>query len=463
MRWMLLLIASYVFYMTWNVSFIVLILISTIVDYVVAQCIYRAKIKRTKTIWLILSLCTNLGLLFYFKYFGFFIDATNALFLKTNIDIMLTSAEIILPVGISFYTFQTLSYTIDVYRGKLTPETHLGIFGLYVAYFPQLVAGPIERPSNLLPQLNNLPNIKFDYEQVTDGLKLVGWGLFKKVVIADRVAIYVNEVYATPNEYTGFIIIIAMIFFAFQIYCDFSGYSDIAIGVAKMLGVRLSQNFDRPYLSRSIPEFWQRWHITLSTWFRDYVYIPLGGNRVSKVRWIVNIMITFTVSGLWHGANWTFIIWGAIHGSIYLISSFLDSISKSFIPSLTLPAILNIVIMIIKTFTTFVIVCIAWAFFRAESIQQALIILGQALQFNSESAFELIPGTGAILDFEVYFAFSLIAFLMIVEIGAIWIDWSHQIKRSPLVIRFSLYLILGLAITILGEFTKTSEFIYFQF
>ncbi|MGE0267465.1 MAG: MBOAT family protein [Candidatus Omnitrophota bacterium] len=268
--------------------------------------------------YLFISLFCSLGILFAFKYFNFFSDSLRTGLNYFNIFIDLPYFNVLLPVGISFYTFQTLSYSIDVYRGKQKPEHHFGKFLLFVIYFPQLVAGPIERSTNLLPQFHQ--KFEFDYERIKSGLLLMGWGLFKKIVIADRAAVLVNQIYNNPHDFKGLPLILATYLFAFQIYCDFSGYSDIAIGSARVMGIRLMKNFDLPYFSQSIAEFWRRWHISLSTWFRDYMYIPLGGNRLGKIRWYCNLLIIFLVSGLWHGARWTFIIWGALHG-LYLVFS----------------------------------------------------------------------------------------------------------------------------------------------
>jgi len=314
-RWVLLLGASYYFYMCWKAEYIILIVFSTLVDYFAARQMARIQEKKKRRPFLYLSLLSNLGLLFFFKYWNFFSGETRALLDSWNIMADVPTFQLLLPVGISFYTFQTLSYTIDVYNGKLEPEKNLGRFALYVSFFPQLVAGPIERATHLLPQLRQ--TFDFDYQRVVSGLQQMLWGFFKKVVIADRLAVYVNEIYASPGDENGLALLLATYFFAFQIYCDFSGYSDIAIGAARVMGYDLMENFRTPYLSKSIREFWSRWHISLSTWFRDYLYIPLGGNRVPQVRWFLNLFIVFVVSGFWHGANWTFLIWGALQEAIW--------------------------------------------------------------------------------------------------------------------------------------------------
>ncbi|MBW2967124.1 MBOAT family protein, partial [Candidatus Woesearchaeota archaeon] len=317
-RWILLLISSYYFYMSWKAEYVILIMISTLVDYIAGLQIFRSQSVVRKRLFLVLSILTNIGLLFAFKYFNFFSDSVREILQVFTIQLNPLTLKVLLPVGISFYTFQTLSYTIDVYRGRIMPEKHLGIFAVYVSFFPQLVAGPIERAKNLLPQFYR--KVDFDYVLVVAGLKLMLWGFFKKVVIADRLAIMVDYIYGDVTGFTGLSLIIATVFFAFQIYCDFSGYSDIAIGAAQVMGIRLMDNFKRTYLATSASDFWRRWHISLSSWFRDYIYIPLGGNRLSRFRGCLNILVVFLVSGLWHGANWTFVLWGLLHG-IYLTAS----------------------------------------------------------------------------------------------------------------------------------------------
>ena len=317
-RWVLLLVASYYFYMAWRAEYIFLIVFSTLIDYYAAIFMEKQESKSKKKKFLLLSLFSNLGLLFTFKYFNFFTSTISETFNYFNIFIDSPTFKLLLPVGISFYTFQTLSYTIDVYRGQKKAEKHLGYFAVYVSFFPQLVAGPIERSTHLLPQF--FEKHDFDIERAKAGIKLMLWGFFMKVAIADRLAFYVNDVYNNLESYTSGHYMVATYFFAYQIYCDFAGYSLIAIGAAKVLGFSLMDNFRTPYYSKTISEFWKRWHISLSTWFRDYVYIPLGGNRAVKWRWYYNLFFTFLVSGLWHGANWTFLIWEALHG-IFLIAA----------------------------------------------------------------------------------------------------------------------------------------------
>ena len=303
--------------------YIVILACTILVDYMAGIAIERSEGQR-KRLFLIVSLASNIGFLAFFRYFGFLNDNMALLARLIHWNYPLTALHILLPIGLSFHTFQAMSYTIEVYRGNQKAEKHLGIFALFVMFYPQLVAGPIERPQNLIHQFHEKHII--EYQSVVDGLKLMAWGLFKKVVIADRLALLVNVVYNNPTAYTGLTLIVATVFFAYQIYCDFSGYSDMAVGAAQVMGFKLTNNFYRPYFSKSIAEFWRRWHISLSTWFRDYLYISLGGNRVSKARWHFNILLTFLISGLWHGANWTYIFWGALNGTYLLFSMWTNDI-----------------------------------------------------------------------------------------------------------------------------------------
>jgi D-alanyl-lipoteichoic acid acyltransferase DltB (MBOAT superfamily) len=313
----LIVVASYVFYGWWDWRFLSLIIFSTVVDYLIGQRLRTEDKQSKRKVLLWTSIVVNLGFLGFFKYYNFFLENFVDAFSLFGMQINANSLNIILPVGISFYTFQTLSYTIDVYRKKLEPTKDFIAFSAFVCFFPQLVAGPIERATNLLPQFIN--NRKFNYKQAVNGVKLIIWGFFMKLVVADRLSIYVDAIYGNPVNHSSITLITATVFFTFQIYCDFAGYSNIAIGCSKLLGIDLMTNFKRPYFSQNVSEFWSRWHISLSSWFRDYLYIPLGGNRVNALRKKTNLIITFTVSGLWHGANWTFVIWGLING-VYLIA-----------------------------------------------------------------------------------------------------------------------------------------------
>ncbi|MFO7978685.1 MAG: MBOAT family O-acyltransferase [Bacteroidales bacterium] len=454
-RWVLLLFASYYFYMAWDYKYIVLILTSTIIDYVSGIIIYRAQRKSIRKLLLVLSLITNLGLLFFFKYFNFFGQNINYLFDQFNIFAEVPAYDYLLPVGISFYTFQTLSYTIDIYRGKQTPEYHFGRFALFVSFFPQLVAGPIERSVNLLPQFRE--TFSFDYDRIRDGIMLMLWGFFKKVVIADRLAEYVNMVYQEPELYGGFQNALATLFFSFQIYCDFSGYSDIAIGTALIMGYRLMTNFRRPYLAASIREFWQRWHISLSTWFRDYVYIPLGGNRVAKWRWNMNLFITFTVSGLWHGAEWTFVIWGALHGFYLMFALWTRHWQQKFNDLSGLsgsPALLRTS----QALVTFVLVFISWVFFRAMNTPDAFLILGKIIQFDVAGPINLFR-----YSVDMYISAISIILLLSVEILEERFRIYEKIKTTSYrTLKWVILMMLLLTILVLGIWEEV-DFIYFQF
>ncbi len=312
-RWVLLLVSSYYFYMSWNVKYVLLILFTTIISYGCARLLEKSKELLMRKLILGGAVFLCLSVLFLFKYLSFFMD--NVFYAASALAIPLKpmTLKLMLPVGISFYTFQTLSYVIDVYRGEVQAEHHFGKYAVFISFFPQLVAGPIERSSSLLTQMNQ--EHRFDYQKVTYGLKLMAWGYYKKLVLADMLAVYVDKIYGNMTAYKGIPLIAASVAFAFQIYCDFSGYSDIAIGAAKMFDINLMKNFKSPYFASSIKEFWSRWHISLSTWFRDYLYIPLGGSRCSRLKHCRNLMITFLCSGLWHGADWTYVIWGGIHGA----------------------------------------------------------------------------------------------------------------------------------------------------
>ncbi|NUO83757.1 MBOAT family protein [candidate division KSB1 bacterium] len=454
-RWLLLLTASCYFYMCWKPEYIVLMMFPSLIDYYVALKMRATpeQNKRKKYLWF--SLVTNLGLLFTFKYFNFFNESLRALFEALNLSYAVPVVNLLLPVGISFYTFQTLSYTIDVYRGAVEPERHLGKFALFITFFPQLVAGPIERSRNLLSQLQNL-RARFEAERITDGLRLMLWGFFKKVVIADRLAATVNLVYNSPAEYHGVQIVLATVFFAFQIFCDFSGYSDIAIGAAKIFGVNLMKNFDKPYSARSISEFWKRWHISLSTWFKDYVYIPLGGNRTIKWRWYYNLFITFLISGLWHGANWTFIIWGALHG-IYLIFAIISRPYKDTLLQLLGLSKRPFALKALQVLTTFALVNLGWLFFRANNLSDALLLLHNLFVLAPlASVFEFItPGALAL-------NLLLIAILELAHYVEKETPFILSLTRKPALIRWPAYVAVTLAILYLSS-SSGHQFIYFQF
>jgi len=382
LRWIMMLVASYYFYVSWNFSLIWLIMLTTGISYASSLIIEKIKgkypngeKKPQERFWLILTLVVSLGILFFFKYFNFISTSTNFIanvFRPADKDPLIL--DLILPVGISFYTFQTLSYVIDVYRGSVKAEKHLGYYALYVSFFPQLVAGPIERPENLIPQLH--ADNKFSWSNAIPGLRKMLIGFFKKMVVADLIAVYVNAVYNAPQSSTGFGVLVATVLFAFQIYCDFSGYTDIAIGCSEVMGIRLMQNFNRPYISESIREFWRRWHISLSSWFKDYLYFPLGGSRCKKWRHMLNIFIVFLVSGLWHGAAWTFVLWGVIHGVYQIVGALTQNIRDNAWKAVGIdPA--GRTCRAVRNVCTFGLVSFAWIFFRANSFAELGILLSK--------------------------------------------------------------------------------------
>src|ERR1035437_2524256 len=365
-RWLLLLISSCYFYMAFVPIYILILGFTIVIDYFAGIYIENAEGRRRK-LFLIFSLIANIGVLAVFKYYNFLNHNFSFLLHGFGLTNPILYLSILLPIGLSFHTFQAMSYTIEVYRGNQKAERHFGIYSLYVMFYPQLVAGPIERPQNLLHQFREKHD--FDYDRVTSGLRLMAWGLFKKVVIADRLAIVVDSVYNNPQQHNSLSLVIATVFFSFQIFCDFSGYSDMAIGAARIMGFKLMTNFNKPYQSKSIHEFWKRWHISLSSWFKDYLYISLGGNRVTIPRWYLNLFIVFLISGLWHGANWTFVIWGALHG-FYLVFSL---ITKDFRKKINKMFFLD-KILFLPALTTFGLVAFAWIFFRADNVYTAIYI-----------------------------------------------------------------------------------------
>jgi D-alanyl-lipoteichoic acid acyltransferase DltB (MBOAT superfamily) len=418
----------------------------------------ESKAKRKK--WLYLSLVSNLGILFGFKYFNFFSENIQLIFNQYNILYEVPFFNALLPVGISFYTFQTLSYTIDVYNNKTQAQKHLGVFAVYVSFFPQLVAGPIERSNHLLPQF--FEKHEFSYSRVKSGLQKMLWGFYKKIVIADNLAILVDGVYNNIDNYSGIALIVATIFFTFQIYCDFSGYSDIAIGAARVMGFELRENFKRPYFSKSIQEFWQRWHITLSSWFKDYLYIPLGGNRVVKWKWYYNIIITFLLSGLWHGANWTFIIWGGLHGS-YLILAIIFKTQKNNI-SEKIKSFSPILNRLLDVSITFILVAFAWIFFRANNLTDALYVLNNIIPELSEysNLGTQFRGIGLYLNDILkclLLIILLIGFSTYERSGNIWI----KLQKKHKLIRWVLYYFLIYGLLFLAPHSTINNFIYFQF
>jgi D-alanyl-lipoteichoic acid acyltransferase DltB (MBOAT superfamily) len=457
-RWVFLLAASYLFYMAWEPGYVLLIMASTLVDFAAGLAlgaIHRPAMRRAL---LGLSLTANLGLLFFFKYYNFFADTLRPALTHLGWTVELPYAEVLLPVGISFYTFQTLSYTIEVYRGNQRPERHLGRFALYVAFFPQLVAGPIERPGHLLPQFGR--RVAFDYDRVRDGLQRMLWGYVKKSVIADRLGMVVDGVYANPEAHEGPVLVMATVLFAFQIYCDFSGYTDIALGAAKILGFDIMENFRRPYAARSVAGFWRRWHISLSTWFRDYLYIPLGGNRVAAPRWAFNILVVFALCGLWHGAKWTFVVWGLLHAGYMVVGHFTaarrDRLFRGISPSWRGAS---------AVVTTFALTCFAWIFFRANTFADACHIvgaLGSGWQAILHPAFwaALAARFGAA---ELTLCTALIVGLLLAEaFGARVGGVGAWLTARPVFVRWAVYS-AGLWLLFLLGVLRQNEFIYFTF
>lgn len=442
-----LLLASYIFYGWWDWRFLSLIIFSSLVDYFVGLRLSSTESQDKRKLLLYLSLFCNLGMLGIFKYYNFFIDTLIQVFSHIGINLHVTTLSIILPVGISFYTFQTLSYTVDIYRRQLEPTKSLVDFLAFVSFFPQLVAGPIERAKHLLPQFANARI--FDYQIAVDGTKQIIWGFFKKIVIADNLAASVDYIYSNHTSMSGSMLAYGTILFAFQIYSDFSGYSDIAIGLGKLLGFDLMNNFSMPYFSRNIIEFWRRWHISLSTWFRDYVYIPLGGSKVTKGRQYLNSFITFLVSGLWHGANWTYVIWGGLHGFYYIFYAILgveknpsETIFKKFTSKLK---------ETILILTNFLLVSFAWIFFRSDNLDQAISIIAKIF---SSSIYYPVSSQKAYLPILILF---------------ILVEWlqrkkEHVLKldQIPYYLRYPIYIITVLFILVFMAGSDKS-FIYFQF
>ena len=463
-RWLLLLMASCFFYMFFKPVYIFILIFTIIIDYFAGIWIAREPDKKKKKYLLLLSIIANVGVLAIFKYYNFIASNLNAVLPWAHQGEGIPLLNILLPIGLSFHTFQAMSYTIEIYRGHQQPEKHFGIYALYVMFYPQLVAGPIERPQNIIHQFHE--EKKMNYENIRSGLILIAWGLFKKVVIADRLALFVNHVYGNPHDYKGLPLIMGTLFFAFQIFCDFSGYSDIAIGSARCMGFVLMRNFDRPYMSQSIGEFWRRWHISLSTWFRDYVYIPLGGSRVSKWRWYLNIMIVFILSGIWHGANWTFAIWGLLHGFFLVIEQIVRKGSSQVENRKN-----NIFMTILNRGYVLALVTIAWVFFRAKDFSTALYIIRNFFTGIPEQVRQIIHNENFLRLKLLYMNQSGVDFIeAIVFLGAMTTihfmqkekDFDQWVTYKPSYVRWPIYYGLVLTFICFGIFDK-SGFIYFQF
>jgi alginate O-acetyltransferase complex protein AlgI len=456
-RWLMLLIFSYFFYAYGNWQYVPILIFTTLVDYYAALRIAEAKTETGRRWWLTTSMGTNLGVLFIFKYFNFFNQSLAAV---AGYDAF--TLNLALPIGISFYTFQSMSYTIDVYRRQMHVERNLGIMAAFVVFFPQLVAGPIERATNLLDQFKK--EMHWDTDRIVSGLQLMLWGFFKKVVIADRLSVYVNAVYNDVTDYQGLSLILATVFFAFQIYCDFSAYSDIGIGAARVLGFDLMTNFRQPYFSQSVREFWARWHISLSTWFRDYVYIPLGGNRKGFARNLLNLFIVFFLSGLWHGASWTFVMWGTLHGLAVVFLATTRHLNIRFMEGK------NPAMVAMRWLLTFVFVCFTWIFFRANTWADAVYIVQNLLNINGSLDLTLpflAKGeTYAMLGAqnEFYLSFILIGLLFVADMLMAKLSLSGFLARTPVILRWGLYYGLAAAVLFSGLYGMgAGQFIYFQF
>ena len=470
-RWVWLLIASYYFYMCWNAKYALLIALSTLITYASGLLIHRAegipepgRRERMKKLWVFLSFASNLAILFFFKYFGFFWDNLTAVLALAGIALKRPAFDIVLPVGISFYTFQALSYTVDVYRGEVEPEKNPFRYALFVSFFPQLVAGPIERSKNLLSQLYERHT--FDPDRVREGLLLMLWGMFEKIVIADRLAMLIDYVYANYRDLPGAAAVLATVFFAFQIYSDFAGYSHIAIGAAQVMGFTLMENFTQPYLSKSVAEFWRRWHISLSTWFRDYLYIPLGGNRRGRARKYFNTMVTFLVSGLWHGANWSFVVWGGLNGAYQVIGEALSPLRKGVCRALHINQEWFLC-RLCRTVFTFCLVDFAWLFFRAPSFSAARGMLAHMVRNFQLSA---LPGQLFALKLDMpnfLVALACIGVLLCADLlRERYGPLRPWLTRQALPVRWALYLCGVLAVLIFGVYGPGYDaraFTYFQF
>lgn len=472
-RYLWLLAASYFFYMCWNPQYLFLILFSTIITYlsgVAMEKIKRLNPKvRARSNWLkicvALSIFLNLALLFYFKYWGFAIANINRIIAKIGLQISFPMQNVLLPVGISFYIFQALGYTIDVYRGDIYAEKNFFRYALFVSFFPQLVAGPIERSRNLLKQVGK-PTY-FDINNVREGLLTMAYGLFIKVVVADRLSGIINPVYANWNEQNGMCLLTATVLFAFQIYCDFEGYSQLAIGSAKTLGFSINRNFDTPYLSGNVHDFWKRWHISLTSWFRDYLYIPLGGNRKGKLRKHLNTMIVFLVSGLWHGASWHFVAWGGINGIYHVMQDVTLPFRKKAVACLRVDAG-AFMWKCFCCFVTFALVDVSWLFFRADGIRSALTILvkiGQdfSWRYLFADAFYNLFGSAREL-FIVFFSLAIVFFIDVLRYKKI--DLKAWVLKQQLCYRWIIYFTIILVIILWGAYGsdyEQTQFIYFQF
>lgn len=457
---LLLLISSYYFYSCWDLNFVFLLFFSTLLDFFIGLKIYKEKNKNLKKFWFWFSIIINLGILGVFKYYNFFISSFADAFSMFGLNFSIQTLNLILPVGISFYTFHGLSYIIDVYKERIKAESSFINYALFVSFFPLLVAGPIERASHLLPQIKNKRN--FNYINTINGLRQILWGLFKKIVIADNCALYANQIFNNFSELSGSTLFLGALFFTFQIYGDFSGYSDIALGSARLFGFELLQNFSYPYFSRDIAEFWRRWHISLSSWFRDYVYIPLGGNRGSHLIRIRNLFVIFFLSGVWHGANWTFIVWGGVN-ALLILPSFIFKTNRNNLEIVAHGKLIPSFKDLVQIFITFNLTVITWVFFRAVDIESAFKYISGIFSktlFTFPYVKEVDTGN---LIFPKKLLFLLFIFILIEWIGrhdnyAI----SHFLLSYNRFLRWIFYMLLIVLIFYFCNFNE-NVFIYFQF
>lgn len=455
LRWAWLLLTSCAFYMAFVPAYVLILFAVIGIDYAAGLLIARSE-GAARRRWLLLSIATNLAMLGFFKYFNFFADNARALAHLIGWNLPLPILQVLLPIGLSFHVFQSLSYTIEVYRGHQAPERHLGIYAVYVMFWPQLVAGPIERPQNLLHQFHTPQT--FDPERVTAGLRLMLWGFFKKIVVADRLALVVNLVYAHPTHYTGLPLLLATVFFAFQIYCDFSGYSDIARGAAKVMGIELMVNFRQPYGAESLSDFWRRWHISLSSWFRDYVYIPLGGNRAGAWRRALNLLAVFLLSGLWHGANWTFIVWGALHGTALAAGQLLTPR----LSALPRPPAWRVLGRPARLAVTFAFVCLSWVFFRATSLHDAWYVVTHLLAGLLDQVSSVYGLAGTLRELQQRnVVLGVLAIATLVAAERLWGALGEPPARPRWFSWAACYAMI-LMLAVLGVYDSRA-FIYFQF
>lgn len=461
-RWFFLLGASCIFYMAFIPIYILVLALTIAIDYTAGLLIEKTEGRRKK-VFLVISILSTCGVLFVFKYFNFFNSnlAQIAEFFHWNYPI--ETLNLILPIGLSFHTFQSLSYVIEVYRGNYKAEHHFGIYSLYVMFYPQLVAGPIERPGNLIPQFYE--EHIYDDQRVMDGLKLMVWGFFKKVVIADKVAMIVERVYNDPTQFTGIPLIAAALFFGIQVYCDFSGYSDIAIGAAQVMGFRLRDNFNRPFHSTSMTEFWRRWHMSLMSWFRDYVYIPLGGNRVGKWGWYYNIFFTFTLSGLWHGAGWGYVLWGSLNGCYLIISDWTKNLRKKGIQGIRLDRFPNFHHGLQIAFT-FLLFCFTLIIFRSKSLSDAFYVIthlgaglgsSEGIKMSMSTLYDLFTDR-----YQLIFALIPVVIMALVERVEPLRNMRQMFSSKPILFRWAMYYLIILFLIFFGEYNDQA-FIYFQF